>query len=513
MKQQKIMINKSESVNKYKNDNLPFFTTEKNVETIDSLNQYKELTNGLSVKARIDLVIRSLGINPEKISLYNKLIKLVQFVPYVMPNYNLFLLGDKGTFKSTPYRCYSEYPKVSPGTPTKAELRGAKNNGDSVPLLDQGLLVFEEIADDTTGGSLSFLKEALQSGVYEDKDGKTRSTATSAVFIGNNYMKIDTIEKLQKSSIITDSVPKTLTDKALLDRINAFIYVDEKFKLKNSLFLETNDEGLNINILMESFIKLRTDEYNINFNKNYEEPRDNSRVLATVKGLCKILYPNNDAPAHIIDGLATFGFHLRYIGSEFKTPFSSSSIPFLVDVMELHDVEEFCLFQDRILIKGKEDSCFKKIALSEWGIEKNDLELSFFKSNSPNISTVIANIDVNNSTNFIIEQEYYPLYSSKHTFSSDGSLIKRKKENYEENSEFNLLLIEKIKLYILNPNTSQFPKSKLRPWKEISESQLLEKIKEIFDISNDKVQLKKSNYSYDDKNIFKLINFSDYITE
>lgn len=513
MKNKNIIIDKYESVNRYKNDGQPFFQTEKYIETVDSLEEYKNLTSELSLKSRIDLIFKSIGINPEKLSLYNKLIKLVQFVPFVMPNFNLLLLGDKGTFKSSPYHCYSNYAHIISGIPSKAELRGAKNISDSIALLEKLLLIIEEIADDTSGTSLPFMKESFQSRRYEDRDGKEKITTTSVVFIGNNYLTIDNIEDLREPSIINGGVPKALTDEAFLDRINAVIYTDEKFKLKDSLFLGANDEGLHIHILMKSFLELRQIEYNIDFNQSYNEPRDNSRVLATVKGLCKILYPNNDAPIHVIEGLANFALHLRYIGREFKLPFPSSSIKFLIDAMNLCDIEEFCLLSDRILIKKHTKQYFEKIALCEWGMEKNRLELDFFKSINSNVSTSIANININNSTNFIIEQEYYPLYSNKHTFSFEGSLIKKEKENYVENAEFNLLLIEKIKFSVMYPNHFSFPKNKLRPWKEFKEDELVRIVKKALNIECRDIHLKKSTYSYENGNNFKLINFSEYLIQ
>ncbi|TQE92543.1 MAG: BREX system Lon protease-like protein BrxL, partial [Spiribacter salinus] len=54
----------------------------------------------------VDLLIQSIGFNPEMLGRRNKLIQLVRLIPFCERNYNLIELGPKGTGKS---HIYSEF--------------------------------------------------------------------------------------------------------------------------------------------------------------------------------------------------------------------------------------------------------------------------------------------------------------------------------------------------------------------------------------------------------------------
>ncbi|MDZ7580613.1 MAG: BREX system Lon protease-like protein BrxL [Deltaproteobacteria bacterium] len=57
----------------------------------------------------IDLLIQSIGFNPEMLGRRSKLLQLIRLVPYCERNYNLIELGPKGTGKS---HIYSEFSRM-----------------------------------------------------------------------------------------------------------------------------------------------------------------------------------------------------------------------------------------------------------------------------------------------------------------------------------------------------------------------------------------------------------------
>ncbi|MCK4649252.1 ATP-dependent Lon protease, partial [bacterium] len=64
------------------------------------LDTFKELRKNFSVEEWIDILIQSLGFNPEILGERNKLFQLVRIISYCENNYNLIELGPKGTGKS-----------------------------------------------------------------------------------------------------------------------------------------------------------------------------------------------------------------------------------------------------------------------------------------------------------------------------------------------------------------------------------------------------------------------------
>jgi len=64
------------------------------------LDAYKEQRKLFSRNEWIDLIIQSLGFNPEEIGERNKLFQLIRIISHCENNYNLIELGPKGTGKS-----------------------------------------------------------------------------------------------------------------------------------------------------------------------------------------------------------------------------------------------------------------------------------------------------------------------------------------------------------------------------------------------------------------------------
>lgn len=65
--------------------------------------EFKELRKNFSRDEWIDLLMQSIGLNPEEFTFRSKLIQLARLIPYCENNYNLIELGPKGTGKSHIY--------------------------------------------------------------------------------------------------------------------------------------------------------------------------------------------------------------------------------------------------------------------------------------------------------------------------------------------------------------------------------------------------------------------------
>ena len=78
----------------------------------------------------IDLLLQSIGFNPEMFSLRSKLLQLVRLIPFCERNYNVIELGPKGTGKSHIYSEFSPHGiLISGGEVTVPKLFVNNSNG------------------------------------------------------------------------------------------------------------------------------------------------------------------------------------------------------------------------------------------------------------------------------------------------------------------------------------------------------------------------------------------------
>jgi ATP-dependent Lon protease len=76
--------------------------------------QYLEACRGFTTDEWIDLLMRSIGFNPELFSRRGKFFQLVRLIQFVERNYNLIELGPKGTRKS---HIFSEFSPTGCSSP------------------------------------------------------------------------------------------------------------------------------------------------------------------------------------------------------------------------------------------------------------------------------------------------------------------------------------------------------------------------------------------------------------
>lgn len=497
-----MLTKKLESIKNFKEKEIGFYITEPT--EIEKDFSYKVFMSNKTLNTRIGDFLKSIGFNPKKMSLYNMLCFLIQFIPYVNSNYFLLLLGSKGTFKSTPYSCYSDKADIDSGIGTVPAWRGNQKESDSIPLLTKQIVVREEISKDLSDDVLGLLKKVGQSRKYTNHLKEEIETKTSVVLTRNIYSTFNTISQLGNTEVIFYGMNENFKDDAFLDRFNCTIFRDSRFKITEDMFF--HGEALNINVLMQSLETLYEQDYPITLsNSLLEEPREYARTYATIQGICKILYPEGAPSQNIIDGLTIFALHLFLVGKKYSSPFTSKSIPFLVEAYGFNNVEEVVLHENRAIFKIKDEEYVYKVALTEFGVEENFIELEYFKSFLEG-KDYIADINIENSDKFVIKQQYFPIYSLTHSYNSSGDLIKKESINFKDNIEFNLMLIENIKNAVIFNQPR--PQQELRAWKEMSERELKKIVISLF---GNCISLNKSDYHYNNLQNFKIINFHKYI--
>ncbi|MCI8693598.1 MAG: protease Lon-related BREX system protein BrxL [Lachnospiraceae bacterium] len=243
----------------------------------------------------IDVLLRSIGMEPEVLSYREKWLLLTRMLPLVENNFNLCELGPRSTGKSHLYKEISPNSiLVSGGQTTVANLfynMGRKTVG-LVGLWD--CVAFDEVAGirfkDKDG--IQIMKDYMASGSFA-RGKEEKAASASMVFVGNINQSVDVL--LKTSSLFDPFPPEMGTDTAFLDRMHCYIPGWEIPKFRPEHF--TDDYGFISDYLAEFIRELRKEQYGDVLDKYYRlgknlNQRDTIAVRKMVGGFVKLLYPD-----------------------------------------------------------------------------------------------------------------------------------------------------------------------------------------------------------------------------
>lgn len=276
----------------------PFFVTELNPIQLATfkLDDYCERRANFSTSEWIDLLIRSMGLEPSRYSQRVKLLMLIRLVPMVQRNFNLIELGPRGTGKSFVYRDLSPYSILISGGKTTVPNLFYNMSTRRVGLVGMwDTVAFDEVAgvkfEDKT--AIQILKDYMESGSFSR--GREELVAeASIVFAGNINQPVDV---LVKTSTLFQPLPPEMQDMALIDRIHFYIPGWELPKMHNDFL--TNHYGFVVDYLAEAFRELRRRNYTDVIDRYFSlgtdlNTRDAKAVRRTVSGLVKLIHPAGD---------------------------------------------------------------------------------------------------------------------------------------------------------------------------------------------------------------------------
>lgn len=242
----------------------------------------------------LDLVIRSIGLEPAHFDLRGKLLTVLRLVPMVERNYNLIELGPWGTGKSFVYRETSPNALlISGGKVTVAQLFVNLSSGRIGLLGMWDVVAFDEVAGLEMSDStvINMLKDYMESGSFARGKEETPAEA-SVVFVGNTSKPH---QELVRTAHLFADLPKAMIDPAFLDRLHYYLPGWEVPKLEQRLF--TGHFGLVSDYLAEALRQLRKQTFVRAIDEDFAlgthlSARDEKAVRKTVSGLLKILHPH-----------------------------------------------------------------------------------------------------------------------------------------------------------------------------------------------------------------------------
>lgn len=262
----------------------------------------------------MDVLLRSIGMEPDSLSTREKWLLILRMVPLVENNYNLCELGPRSTGKSHLFKEISPNSiLVSGGQTTVANLfynMGRKTVG-LVGLWD--CVAFDEVAGirfkDKDG--VQIMKDYMASGSFV-RGKEEKAASASMVFIGNINQSVDVL--LKTSSLFDPFPPEMGTDTAFLDRIHCYLPGWEVPKFRPEHF--TDDYGFITDYLAEFIRELRKEQYGdaldhyFRLGKNLNQ-RDTIAVRRTVDGLLKLLYPDGEFSKEDLEEILQIALEMR----------------------------------------------------------------------------------------------------------------------------------------------------------------------------------------------------------
>ena len=245
----------------------------------------------------IDILIRSIGMEPTQLENKVKWHMLLRMVPLCENNYNMCELGPRGTGKSHLYKEISPNSiLVSGGQTTVANLfyNMSQRKIGLVGMWDT--VAFDEVAGiifkDKDG--IQIMKDYMASGSFA-RGKEEKAASASMVFVGNINQSVDV---LLKTSHLFEPFPEAMAyDSAFFDRMHYYLPGWEIPKMRPELI--TNSFGFITDYLAEYLREMRKTTFGDVIDKffrlgNNLNQRDVIAVRKTVSGLIKLLYPHGE---------------------------------------------------------------------------------------------------------------------------------------------------------------------------------------------------------------------------
>lgn len=262
----------------------------------------------------IDLLIQSIGFNPETMSRRLKLMQLTRLVPYCERNYNLIELGPKGTGKSHIYSEFSPHGILISGGEVSVPKLFVNNSNGRIGLVGfWDVVAFDEFAGRKKKADkalVDIMKNYMANKTFS-RGIETLGAEASMTFVGNTQHNV---AYMLKHSDLFDELPEQYYDSAYLDRLHGYLPGWEVPIIRGEMF--SSGYGFVVDYLAEILRAYRNQDFSNLYQEHYElvpdiSTRDRDGVQKTFSGLMKVIYPNQVASKDEIQELLEYAMENR----------------------------------------------------------------------------------------------------------------------------------------------------------------------------------------------------------
>jgi len=267
------------------------------------LSEFAEKRKKFTKQEWIDLLITSIGLNPEVYAQEQKQLLLLRLVPLVENNVNLLELGPRATGKTYLYRNASYYTRIYAGglvSPARLFFDARiKVVGD---IGTRDAVIFDEIARIEFGNPAEMigkLKDFMVDGFFERGSLKRAHSVCSLVFLGN-------LDEPPTAQAVINALPAFMKDIAFLDRIHGLIPGWKLPKIMKSEVHLAKGYGLAADYFAQIMHELRQVNLQERLRKRVKlgedfTIRDERAIFRLAEGMLKIMHPDGEAGAREIE--------------------------------------------------------------------------------------------------------------------------------------------------------------------------------------------------------------------
>ncbi len=276
--------------------------------------EFLEARAQFSTDEWMDVLMQSVGFNPEPFTRRGKLLTLIRLIPFCERNYNLLELGPKGTGKSHVYAEFSPHGMLISGSEVTAPKLFVSNANGKIGLVGYwDCICFDEFAgkDKKVDKTLVDIMKNYMANRTFSRGIEQLSAEASMVFMGNTQKSV---AYMLKHSHFYEPLPDKYIDPAFLDRIHAFNPGWEVQTVRNELYC--TGYGFVVDYIAEVLKHLRTEDYTGLYKPHFEissevSTRDQTGFEKTFSGLMKIIHPDGKANPEEIAELLEFAMECR----------------------------------------------------------------------------------------------------------------------------------------------------------------------------------------------------------
>ncbi|MDX9962748.1 BREX system Lon protease-like protein BrxL [Desulfobacter postgatei] len=267
---------------------------------------YVEARRQFTTDEWIDLLIQSIGFNPEMFGKRSKLTQLIRLIPFCERNFNLIELGPKGTGKSHIYSEFSPHGILISGGEVTVPKLFVNNSTGKIGLVGYwDCVAFDEFAgkQKRVDKALVDIMKNYMANKSFSRGIETLGAEASVVFVGNTQ---HTLPYMLKHADLFSELPDKFYDSAFLDRIHFYIPGWEVDIIRGEMF--SNGYGFVVDYLAEILRSLRNYDYSDRYKDHFTlssdiSTRDRDGINKTFSGLIKVLFPDGGASKEEIEDL------------------------------------------------------------------------------------------------------------------------------------------------------------------------------------------------------------------
>ncbi|MEA3362463.1 MAG: BREX system Lon protease-like protein BrxL [Thermodesulfobacteriota bacterium] len=275
---------------------------------------YLESRRQFTTDEWIDLLVQSIGFNPEMMGRRSKILQIVRLIPFCERNYNLIELGPKGTGKSHIYSEFSPHGiLISGGEVTVPKLFVNNSNGKIGLVGYWDTVAFDEFAgkDKRVDKALVDIMKNYMANKTFSRGVETLGAEASMVFVGNTK---HTLPYMLKHTDLFCDLPDKFYDSAFLDRLHFYLPGWEVDIIRGEMF--SDGYGFVVDYLAEILRYLRNQDDSLRYKDHFSllsdiSTRDRDGVHKTFSGLMKVLFPHGDASSEEVEELLSIAIEGR----------------------------------------------------------------------------------------------------------------------------------------------------------------------------------------------------------